>query len=172
MSHTRQHTEPLHAISTSNGIQNLRVIRTTSFIDTGAFSESATSCAVSEILILRVRTVLIASLKLFCLPCLVPLPSAPFAKALHRCILELFRPGHRSLEWSPLGRPCSSGFGVRSRGISDMSSSASSWNSSGWKSCEKRGNLKLPLGLADEERRRSGPVACGAIDGEWWRGCG
>lgn len=56
-----------------------RSIHTTSFIDTGAFSDSAISCPVSLILIFRVRTVLIASPRLFCAACLFGVPlKAPF----------------------------------------------------------------------------------------------
>ena len=134
-------------------------IRTTSLRDTGALSDSAISCAFSLMLALRVRTVRIASLKLFCLPCLPP-PGVPFAHALQLCAPDFFLAGHRSLECSPLGNPTGSGFGVWSLDGGVMTSSRrSSMYRSGWRS----GNLNLPLGFADEERRRSAMVALGAM---------
>jgi hypothetical protein len=131
-------------------------IRTMSLKDMGALSESAISCAFSLMLAFRVRTVLIASLKLFCLPCLVPALALPFAQELHSRALDVFLAGHRSLECRPDGRPFSRGFGDESR---DGGSNVSSCRSLNLKSVGRSGNLKLLLGLAEEERLRSGPVA-------------
>jgi hypothetical protein len=58
----------------------LTVKPTMSVGDSGAFSASAISCTFWLTLPFLVRTVRIASLKLFCLPCLVDGPgAAPFA---------------------------------------------------------------------------------------------
>ena len=72
----------------------------TSFQLTGAFSDSAISCAFSLTLALRPRTVFIASLKLFCLPCRV-FPGVPFDHEFQLFALDTFRAGHRSLECMP-----------------------------------------------------------------------
>lgn len=53
--------------------------KTTNLIETGAFNASASSCAFALTLPFRVRIFRIASLRLFCLPCLDPGPTAcPF----------------------------------------------------------------------------------------------
>lgn len=101
----------------------LQGIRTMSFRLTGAFSESAISCAFSLILILRVLTVWIASLRLFCLLCRVPL-ALPLAELLHCSALEFFRAGHRSLECNPWGNPLGRGLGDGPRDISSSSFSS------------------------------------------------
>lgn len=96
----------------------------TSLYDTGAFKESAISCAFSLILAFLVLTVRIASLKLFCLPCLPPL-ALPFAQAVQLFGFDSFLRGHRSLECMPAGRPFIKGCGL---GPLDMSSTASSFS--------------------------------------------
>ena len=67
---------------------------------TGAFKLSAISCPVSLMLILRVRTVLIASVRLFCLPCL-PLCAEPLAQEFQLAAFDARLAGHRSLECRP-----------------------------------------------------------------------
>ena len=132
----------------------------TSLYDTGAFKESAISCAFSLILAFLALTVRIASLRLFCLPCLPPL-AAPFAHETQSLGFDSFLSGHRSLECIPAGSPFINGCGLGPR---DMSSIASSLSPS-LRSCTKSGNLKV-FGAAwlDEERLRSWPaVACGTI---------
>jgi hypothetical protein len=128
--------------------------------DTGAFNDSAISCAFSLILAFLILTVRIASLRLFCRPCLVP-PALPFAQAAQPPGFDSFLNGHLSLECRPTGSPFMRGFGLGPR---DMSSSVSSPLPplSSWM---KSGNLKV-VGAAwlDEERRRSSPaVAWGTI---------
>lgn len=96
---------------------------TTSFMDTGAFSDSAISCTFSWMLAPRPRvlTVLIASLKLFCLPCLVFVPAvmpAPPLGSSRELVSRDLRAGHRSLECSPGGRPLGSGRGLGPREMS------------------------------------------------------
>jgi len=118
-----------------------------SFQLTGAFSDSAISCAFSLMLAFRVRTVWIASLKLFCRPCLI-FPGAPFDQLL---AFDALLAGQRSLECRPCGRPLGKGLGVPSR---DKSSNVSLSKAS----CERSGNLYVPLGFGlIEERRR-----------DWW----
>lgn len=88
-----------------------------------------------------VRTVRIASLKLFCRPCLVPIAPAGDPLRCAQAAREL-RTGHRSLECNPAGSPFNSGFGVLSRdGGVNISSRKSSAYGSLLKS--KLGNLKL-----------------------------
>ena len=129
-------------------------IRTTSLKLTGAFNESAISCAFSLMLIFLVRTVWIASVKLFCRACFDP---DAWPHELHCNAFEPFFAGHRSLECKPFGKPLGSGFGVPLREMSSYSfSSKGPFMYSG----ETSGNLNLPLGFAGEERRRpSSPVA-------------
>lgn len=138
---------------------------TTNFIDTGALSDSAISCTFSLMLAPRPRvlTVLMASLKLFCRPCLVFAPvlpgtyaSQPFSSL--ELASRLLRAGHRSLECSPGGSPLGRGRGLGPREMSSASSSNVAC------SCTKSGNLNLLVGLTEEERLRSvAPVACGLI---------
>ena len=125
----------------------------TSFQLTGAFSDSAISCAFSLILAFRPRTVLIASVKLFCLPCLV-FPGAPFEYEFQLFAFEALLAGHRSLECMPCGRPFGRGFGDWSLEKSSNVSSASA-------SCERSGNLYVPFGfgLMEERRRASSAIA-------------
>lgn len=137
-------------------------VRTISFRLTGAFNESAISCAFSLTLILRDRTVCMASLRLFCRPCLPPL-ALPFAQELHCIALAFFFAGHLSLECNPCGSPFGKGLGDGPR---DMSCSSSSSKGVFMYSCDTSGNLKLPLAFATElERRRcsSPPVAGSAM---------
>merc|ERR1711939_827030 len=129
---------------------------------TGAFNESAISCAFSLTLILRDRTVCMASLRLFCRPCLPPF-ALPFAQELHCIALAFFFAGHLSLECNPCGSPFGKGLGDGPR---DMSCSSSSSKGVFMYSCDTSGNLKLPLAFATElERRRcsSPPVAGSAM---------
>jgi hypothetical protein len=63
-------------------VENQIPQRTTSLYDTGAFRASAISCAFSLMLAFRPLTVCIASLKLFCLPCLDP-PAARLVGFIH-----------------------------------------------------------------------------------------
>ena len=105
-------------------------------------------------------TVLIASVRLFCLPCRDD-SEVPFAQARQLPGLAAFLSGQRSLECKPAGSPFGSGFGLGPR---DMSSNVSSSRISSV-SCTKSGNLKvLGRGSSEEECRRSCPVvAWGAI---------
>jgi hypothetical protein len=85
----------------------------TSFQLTGAFSDSAISCAFSLMLALRPRTVFIASVKLFCRPCLI-FPGAPLEYWFQLLAFDALLAGHRSLECKPCGRPLGNGFGLSS----------------------------------------------------------
>ena len=135
-----------------------------SFQLTGALSDSAISCAFSLMLAFRPRTVWIASLKLFCRPCLIfPGVICEFQLLAFDALLA----GQRSLECRPCGRPLGKGLGVPSR---DRSSNVSLSKAS----CERSGNLYVPLGFGlIEERRRDdwSSVAWGTIidlESRWW----
>jgi len=125
----------------------------TSFQLTGAFSDSAISCAFSLMLAFRPRTVFIASVKLFCLPCLV-FPGAPLEYEFQVVAFDALLAAHRSLECIPCGSPFGNGFGDSSLEKSSNVSSASA-------SCERSGNLYVPFGfgLMEERRRASSAVA-------------
>lgn len=125
----------------------------TSFQLTGALSDSAISCAFSLMLAFRPRTVFIASVKLFCLPCLV-FPGAPFEYEFQLFAFDALLAGHRSLECIPCGSPFGNGLCVSSLEKSSDASSASA-------SCERSGNLYVPFGfgLMEERRRASSDVA-------------
>ena len=135
-----------------------------SFQLTGALSDSAISCAFSLMLAFRPRTVWIASLKLFCRPCRIfPGVICEFQLLAFDALLA----GQRSLECRPCGRPLGKGLGVPSR---DRSSNVSLSKAS----CERSGNLYVPLGFGlIEERRRDdwSSVAWGTIidlESRWW----
>ena len=131
----------------------------TSLYDTGAFNDSAISCAFSLMLAFLPLTVRMASVKLFCLPCLAPL-AIPFAQELQVLGFDSFLNGQRALECMPIGNPFIRGAGLGPR---DMSSTAFSFCSLA--SCTKSGNLNV-FGAAwlDEERLRSCPeVAWGTM---------
>ena len=135
-----------------------------SFQLTGALSDSAISCAFSLMLAFRPRTVWIASLKLFCRPCRIfPGVICEFQLLAFDALLA----GQRSLECRPCGRPLGKGLGVPSR---DKSSNVSLSKAS----CERSGNLYVPLGFGlIEERRRDdwSSVAWGTIidlESRWW----
>lgn len=118
-----------------------------SFQLTGALSDSAISCAFSLMLAFRPRTVWMASLKLFCRPCLI-FPGVPFDRGFQLFAFDALLAGQRSLECRPCGRPLGNGLGVPSRETSSNVSLSKA-------SCERSGNLYVPLGFGlIEERRR------------------
>lgn len=99
-----------------------------------------------------------ASLKLFCRPCLI-FPGVPFGREFQLLAFDALLAGQRSLECRPCGRPLGKGLGVPSR---DTSSNVSLSKAS----CERSGNLYVPLGFGlIEERRRDdwSSVAWGTI---------
>lgn len=108
---------------------------TISFTETGALSASAISWALALTLARRVLMVLRASLRLFCLPCLVPPTALPLP---HRGPVSL-----RGYQRSPGGNAYSPGFmGLGERTdmpISPTPSLACGGRTSG----EKGGNLKV-----------------------------
>jgi hypothetical protein len=107
--------------------------------DSGALSASAISCAFCVTLAFLVRIVLIASVKLFCRPCL----AAP-AAALFMCPNRESRLGcHRSAPGIALPLGCGAGEGLPLRDELWPYSSSSSGMRSGWKA----GNLNVWLGL-------------------------
>jgi hypothetical protein len=107
--------------------------------DSGALSASAISCAFCVTLAFLVRIVLIASVKLFCRPCL----AAP-AAALFMCPNRESRLGcHRSAPGIALPLGCGAGEGLPLREELWPYSSSSRGMRSGWKA----GNLNVWLGL-------------------------
>lgn len=97
----------------------------TSRKETGAFSACAISCAFSLMLALRVRTVRMASDKLFCLPGRVSLSRPLEAHDAQLFAVESLLAGHRSLECIPGGNPLGSGLGLGPRDMSSPSPSFS-----------------------------------------------
>lgn len=88
--------------------------RITSFGETGALSASAISCAFWLTLAFLVLTVRMASLKLFCLPCLGPLLIPPLTHALPFCP-EPRLACHRSFECNVVKTGRGPGLGDLSR---------------------------------------------------------
>lgn len=118
-------------------------LRTTSFGESGAFKASAISCAFWLTLPPRVRIVVIASLKLFCLPCL--------ATPLAQCILLSFRGCQRPSGSAPMVAGIEPGLGLLEAVVSPKVSSYA-----GNASDETRGKLYVGgLNVDEEEERRS-----------------
>src|SRR5579859_2232394 len=123
---------------------------TMSLGETGTFSASAISCALALTLALRPLIVLMASLRLFCRPCLV---FVVLATPLVQSEYFSFRGCHQSFGNSPLAVP----FCLLGIGDLDMAcpsdSSQKVCNVSGG---EARGNLNVER--SDDEDCRSAPV--------------
>jgi hypothetical protein len=117
------------------GILRWRLL-TTNFGDTGALSASAISCAFWVTLPPLVRTVLIASLKLFCRPCLAP--GGGYTVPLIRWALLLLLGCHLDPSSMDILRSSRAGEDIELRNV------ASSWRVGMW-SGAKAGNLDMPF---------------------------
>lgn len=143
-------------------------------METGAFKACANSCAFAPTLPFLVRIFLSASLRLFCLPCLEPDPTAcplvfPHARWLSR----------RDCHLPPCSTPfdLGKGFGLGVLAeffVASPSSRCVIRESRDDSGCSKSGNLKVSVRLEEFDHRRSELVeviakrgACRLMEESW-----